>query len=202
MESLYNSVEDNRRRLSAITTILFENTHDCWISNCALYACGGLLVLSLTSNIMSFNRYYHTVPAWLWEVVATLQVQQSWDLFAPNPSNWNRNFRAVAHGADGSKRDLGPIFFRVLDEHRLQFADYRWLKYLSRFDKFDALAWDAFGKYVCRVAQQGNGRPKPAIVSVEVTLSMHASDRVGAIGDDRLFFRTKSCETERPADSD
>jgi hypothetical protein len=103
------------------------------------------------------------VPAAFDQVTDVLQIGQSWGLFAPRPTHWERDFRLLAIRPDGATADLNaalavPLVATV--DGALRFASHRWLKFFTQFDQFPKAQRDGFGAYLCRQAERhGLGGP-------------------------------------------
>ncbi|MEJ0071936.1 MAG: HTTM domain-containing protein [Pseudomonadota bacterium] len=154
---LYDAIGANRQRLGPLAARLLPFRSDRPIGRPALALCGLLMLFGFISNLASVARLSITVPPAVDQLTDMLQVHQSWELFAPRPTHWRRDFRLLAVTADGATADLNaqrpaPLFRSV--DGALEFASHRWLKFFTQLDQFPKAQRDAFGDYLCRQAQR------------------------------------------------
>jgi hypothetical protein len=172
-EKLYDAIGTNRQRLARVAKILFPFRSPAPVPRSALIICGFLMVLAFFSNVFSLARLSFPALGRFEYVTAPLQVRQNWDVFAPSPVHYRRDYRFNVDMADGSSVDLMRLLpkpvFRSDANLRIVFASPRWAKYFTRFDDFAEDTWAAFGRYLCRQAQAG--MPSAAVPQqVEITL--------------------------------
>jgi hypothetical protein len=173
MARLYDMIAANRRRLAPIARVLLPFRVARPIGKPALALCGLLMALALTSNVFGLARLAFPALARFDEITAIFQVKQRWEVFAPGPTHFQRDYRLIAHMADGSTIDVmtlvpAPVF-RMNNGVRVDFASPRWVKYYTRFDEFTEQDWTAFGRYLCR--QMRSHIPSPSSVrQIELTV--------------------------------
>jgi len=157
MEKLYDLIGSSRQSFATIANVLFPIGSARPIGKPALALCGFLMVLALTSNIFGLARLAFPILRRFDEITAVFQVRQSWEVFAPGPAHYQRNYSVIAHLAGGSTVDLMKLLptpaFRIDGSARVTFSSPRWVKYYTRFDDLTDADWAAFGHYLCRQAQ-------------------------------------------------
>jgi hypothetical protein len=114
--------------------------------------CGGLLVLAVAVNalqmpkpaVMPFGWQPLPMPVmpdradhWLSRLSVTFQVNQRWNLFAPNPTSGAFQFMLLGTLADGTVLDVQrrlpePIVWPVAGGDRVGFVNHRYLKLFER----------------------------------------------------------------------
>lgn len=159
-DRLYDFIGSIRHRLGPITGFLSRDQPSGPIAGPALVLCGLLAVLALVCNLASVGllRIDPARARQLETLSTVLQVQQRWSLFAPVPTRWQHHYRIDAQRSDGSSLDLMSALARPLlqmsdDGSSPTFANHRWLKYVTRLFEFTEPQWEAFGGYLCRLAQ-------------------------------------------------
>ena len=174
LASLYDLIGSNRRRFGSLAKGLFPFRHERAVGRLALILCGILMLFAFLSNVAGLARLKFPLVREFDQVTAALQVRQSWDLFAPAPVHFRREYRILARTADGSTIDVmqllpGPPLRSSPDRDSISFTSPRWTKYFTRFDVFTEAAWTAFGQYLCRQssARMPHG---PVIKQVHITL--------------------------------
>lgn len=159
-DRLYDFIGSIRHRLGPITGFLSRDQPSGPLAGPSAALCGLLTALALLSNLASVGLLRIDVAraSQLDTLSAILQVKQRWSLFAPVPTRWQHHYRIDARRSDGSGLDLmsalaRPLFQVSDDGSSLTFASHRWLKYFTRLFEFTDPQWEAFGGYLCRLAQ-------------------------------------------------
>jgi hypothetical protein len=183
-DRLYDVIGAHRKGLGRATALLLSFRTPPAIHSSANALCGALALLALTINVTDVRlpaflshsatplRFVERTPLWLLLLAVDAQVWQRWPLFAP-PPHWQRTYRIVATTADGSDyfdlmAQLTEPWFRVLPDGRIAFSDARWLKYFTQLDILKSGDWEAFGAYLCRVAQSVRLASK-SVTSIELS---------------------------------
>jgi hypothetical protein len=157
MVRLYDCIGANRRRLGPLAARLLPLRSDQPLGRPALVLCGVLMLFGFASNLSSVARLSIAVPATFDQLTDVLQIHQSWQLFAPRPTHWERDFHLVTMAPDGTIADLNaalPVPLVQSVDGALRFASHRWLKFFTQFDQFPKPQRDAFGAYLCRQARR------------------------------------------------
>jgi hypothetical protein len=153
MERLYDLIGANRQRFAPLAKILFPIRSTRPIGKPALALCGSLMAFALTSNIFGLARLSFPALYSFDEITAVLQVKQSWEVFAPEPTHFQYDYRVVAQLSDGSTVDVMTLLpipvFRTDENLRIAFSSPRWVKYYTRFGDLTEHDWPAFGRYLC-----------------------------------------------------
>ncbi len=172
MEKLYDLIGANRQRFARVTKIFLPIRSTAPIGRLGLALCGFLMGLAFLSNVFGLMGLSFPALRRFDQVTAAFQVKQRWEVFAPNPVHFQRDYRVIAHMADGSAVDVMTLLptpvFRVDANLRVAFSSPRWTKYYTRFDEFSEEAWAGFGRYLCRQAQAR--MPASTVREVEITL--------------------------------
>jgi len=172
MEKLYDLIGANRQRFARVTKIFLPIRSTAPIGRLGLALCGFLMGLAFLSNVFGLMGLSFPALRRFDQVTAAFQVKQRWEVFAPNPVHFQRDYRVIAHMADGSAVDVMTLLptpvFRVDANLRVAFSIPRWTKYYTRFDEFSEEAWAGFGRYLCRQAQAR--MPASTVQGVEITL--------------------------------
>jgi hypothetical protein len=174
MEKLYDLIGANRRRFGPPTAnMLFPFKSIGPVKRPALVLCGFLMVLAFLSNVFGLARLSFSELRRFDQVSAIFQVKQSWEVFAPRPVHFQRDYHVVVHRVDGSTVNLIGLLptplFQSDANLRVVFASPRWTKYFTRFDEFTEETWQALGQYLCRQAQ-GQIPSMSVARQVEITL--------------------------------
>jgi hypothetical protein len=169
MARLYDRIGASRHRLGPLARHALPFASSRPLGRPARLVCGALMVLALFSNVSSVLRLSTDRLRPLDRAIATLQIGQSWSLFAPVPTDWVRTFHITLRAADGATSDLiaraDPSLMRRDARGRLVFASDRWLKYFAQLDILSEPEWRGLGGYLCRRARA----VVPDAESVEVT---------------------------------
>jgi Vitamin K-dependent gamma-carboxylase len=167
-DGLYDAVGARRKTLGRLTEVAFPFRNARPIGSAATALCGALALLALAMNVTDVRppaflsrgttplRFTERMPIWMVVLAVDAQVWQRWPLFAP-PPHWQRVYRITRIAADGSQSDfisqLPTPWFRNMPDGRVVFSDARWLKYFTQLDVLNNGDWQAFGAYLCSVAQ-------------------------------------------------
>ena len=192
MDSFYDLIGRNRRRLGPLTCVLFPIRSPPPIGRTAIALCAILAILALGSNIASVVRTYRATPLWFDHLVALAQVRQEWTLFAPVPVRHAWDYRITGRALDGSALDLSNVLpvTRLPGKGALQFSSHRWLKYLVRFDRLSTEEWSSLGHYLCRNARVVSGIP---IKAIDVEMSSRPAVGTAAPADVKVRQGTFDC---------
>jgi Vitamin K-dependent gamma-carboxylase len=183
-DRLYDVIGAHRKGFGRVTALLLSFRSPPAIGRGANALCGALALLALTINVTDVRlpaflshsttplRFVERTPLWLLLLAVDAQVWQRWPLFAP-PPHWQRTYRIVATTADGSDyfdlmAQLTEPWFRAMLDGRIAFSDARWLKYFTQFDVLKSGDWEAFGAYLCRVAQSVRPASR-SVTSIELS---------------------------------
>ena len=147
----------------------------------AMALCGFLMALAFLSNVVSLARLALPALRGFDSITAIFQVRQSWEVFAPQPVHYRRDYRLVAHMADGSTVNLMDLLptplLRYDANSRAVFASPRWNKYFTRLDQLTDDDWRSLGRYLCRQASTAS-----SVREVEITLiTMPIEDSPAAV---------------------
>lgn len=148
--------------------------------------CGGLLLLALAVNVLQAPKPAHwpggwpelPMPVypnhndhWLHRLGMMFQVQQKWNLFAPNPANSSLHFVIVSATADGQMVDAQnrlphPLVWQVRGGTEMSFHIHRYLKLFNNFqDPVEhAGRRRAFLTYLC--GEVNRDKTIPALMSL------------------------------------
>jgi Vitamin K-dependent gamma-carboxylase len=156
LDRLYDVIGANRKRLSPLARFVLPFRSPGPPGRLALSLCGGLMGLAFLSNAFGLARLSFPVLYRFDQLTGALQVRQSWEVFAPGPTHFRRQYQIVAKLSDGATIDLMQALPRPLiwtgADGAVHFASPRWTKYFTRFPDFKEPAWQGLGQYLCRQA--------------------------------------------------
>ena len=187
MARVYDCIGAHRRALAPLARRLLAFRSERPIGTAMEMACGVLMWLALICNVLSLpwpgkERISPAVigkPAGRSQVFEALQIGQSWSLFAPVPTHYQRRYALTGVTADGTRIDLTQDVRQPLlwnDGYRVRFASHRWLNYFVKLDTLTKEQEAALGSYLCRWARRPRqGLPAP-IRTVEIVASIRSVD--------------------------
>jgi hypothetical protein len=159
MRNFYDVIGNHRRFLGSITSRIFPIRSEPSIGAFGEIFCATLMWLTVICNVMSFPWPWKTEAlaatklAARSQVFEALQIGQSWSLFAPNPTNYQRRYIVWAYDAGGKRFDLmrqieHPLFW-LNGGYGVTFLTHRWLKYFTHLGELTPLQQEAAGRYFC-----------------------------------------------------
>jgi hypothetical protein len=158
LDQTYDIIGRSRRWLGPITKVLFPFNSQQPIGRPALVVCGFIMVLTLLGNVLDVAQLSFPGLRGFEHITATLQVRQSWRVFAPGPVHWQRTYGIETHHDEDRMIDLKEALSKPIIESQTKesvlFSSTRWAKYFTRLDELNEEAWSAFGSYLCRVADR------------------------------------------------
>lgn len=174
LDRLYRAIGARRRRLGRLAAALLPFRSDRPPGRFALTLCGTLAAVGLASNLASVARLSVPVPPLLHQVAAVLQVQQSWQLFAPRPTHarWAWRITATTEGAPLDVLQRLPLVSGDPDAGTLAFANQRWQQLLVSLDQITAPQRAAFAAWLCRQA--------PEARAIEIVMTKQVIERGAA----------------------
>jgi len=145
MARVYDGIGAHRRALAPLARRLLPFRSERPIGTAMEMASGVLMWLALICNVLSLpwlgkERISPVVmgkPAGRSQVFEALQIGQSWSLFAPVPTHYQRRYALTGVTADGTRIDLTQDVRQPLlwnDGYRVRFASHRWLNYFVKLD--------------------------------------------------------------------
>jgi hypothetical protein len=91
LNRFYDVIGSNRRRFGLLTRTLFPFRSDQPVGSAMVALCGILMMSALLANATSLARLKFPVLEKYKQVAAVLQVDQDWELFAPQPAHFRRD---------------------------------------------------------------------------------------------------------------
>lgn len=171
---LYDVIGSNRRRFALLANTLLPFRSDPSPGRVMLALCAILMIAAFLANATSLARLRFAVLEKYQHVAAALQVDQDWELFAPQPAHFRREYRIMARLEDASTVDLMQLLPRPLlqsnENGGIDFATWHWRKYFTRLDLLTEPQWAALARYLCRQAgAQAIGSRAIKQVEIDVT---------------------------------
>ena len=166
MAYLYDFIGNHRGCLGRSIARVFPFRSEPSISAPWEILCGTLMWFTLIGNLLTLpwigkeriGAEVTTRLAARGQIFEALQIGQSWSLFAPSPTNYQRRYLAWADTSDGARVSLMDGATKKLfwsdDGYRFSFAAHRWLKYFAYFGDLTNEQRIALGRYLCRLSDR------------------------------------------------
>jgi hypothetical protein len=109
------------------------------------YVCGALILLAFIGNVLSLPqvRIHSNSTLWLRRAITTLQISQTWDLFAPNPVWSVTSYRVVGFNDDEDFLEMTDLLDTGMihrsENGYVNFRNHYWSKYFEGLDDSDSL---------------------------------------------------------------
>jgi len=160
----YESIERNREKLSRYTDWIRSRPLNLKTSPAVTVFALLLIVFTFLWNLSSIAH----VPFQPWEdaLGITLDLDQKWDMFAPNPLTYDGYYVVVGQLRD--KREINvihpdrPVTFSQPENIADQYKNERWRKYLMNLSLNENTEYRLYyGRYLCRSWNAGRSNYDP-----------------------------------------
>lgn len=154
---IYERVALNRARLGEISAVLLPyRVHDIHPSLGANMGIGALMVFVVYVNLTTLPHFKYRLPTRLDEIIGTLRLRQTWNMFAPAPTPFDGWYVVRGESQDGTPVDvlrhrLGEPDWTRPNYISEEYPTYRWRKYLNRlsYSQYEKHR-HYYAEYLCR----------------------------------------------------
>ncbi|PYY22768.1 MAG: hypothetical protein DMG62_11375 [Acidobacteria bacterium] len=163
----YEAIERNRDKLSRYTDWIRSRPLNLKTSPGVTVFALLLIVFTLLWNLSSIVH----VPFQPWEdaLAITLDLDQKWDMFSPNPLTYDGYYVVVGQRRDGQEINVihpdRPVTYAKPESIADQYKNERWRKYLMNLSLKESTEYRLYyGRYLCRSWNTGRASYDPAVL--------------------------------------
>ncbi|MBY0428801.1 MAG: HTTM domain-containing protein [Alphaproteobacteria bacterium] len=179
--NVYDAIGRNRKVLGKLAAIAlpYRDQPDTPTPLLVQILCGTLMVILMAVNISSVpiiaKNYY--LP-WVETTARIMQIYQKWDLFGPQVSQWQYEYKLIGKTRNQQEIDLWSVLdtskISRTENGRMTYFNERWHKYMIRMlERNKHPLADYFLKHICELYNADaikNGRDPIEQASVQIEL--------------------------------